>query len=46
LSRPLPPEKPPDNENRYDTREQRASSSVAAGQFADARSYLQQAIEL
>ena len=46
VSRPLPPQKPPDNGNRYDMLKQQVSSSVAARQFADAQRYLQQAIEL
>ena len=46
VSRPLPPEKPPGKEDRYDALKQQVSSSVAAGQFADAQRYLQQAIAL
>ncbi len=46
VSRPLPREKPPGQEDRYDPLKEQVSSSVAAGQFADAQRYLQQAIEL
>src|SRR3984957_713022 len=46
VSRPLPPEKPPGKEDRYDALKQQVSSSVVAGQFADAQRFLQQAIAL
>jgi Tfp pilus assembly protein PilF len=46
VSRPLPPEKLPGKEDRYDALKQQVSSSVAAGQFADAQRFLQQAIAL
>lgn len=41
-----PPGKPLGKEDRYDALKQKVSSSVAAGEFADAQRYLQQAIQL